>query len=217
MDSTSGAMNRLAWGCAVAAIATFSYGIVVLAALHVLRPDYAPASNFVSNYAVGPYGWVMSTFFISFSFGLALLVTGLFASGIRGMLGLAGFAALLVTAAGLIVTAIYPADLPGAPYTRSGDIHELSFRVNVIGILVGVFCISAALGADALWRGQRRMLWTLAVVVAAALVIQFATLRKGLPYGIANRFFVVTVFAWMGFVADRLRRTVPTQTGQAVR
>jgi len=208
MSSTYGTKNRLARYCAVAAIALFVYATIVLGVLHVLRPDYAPASNFVSNYAVGPYGWVMSTFFIAFSFGLVSLVTGLCASRVRSGVALAGFAALLITAAGLVVTAIYPTDLPGAPYTRSGDIHELSFKVNVVGILVGVFCLSTALGKYSAWRGNRRTLWTLAIFVAIALVVQFATLRKGLPYGIANRFFVAAVFAWMGFVADRLRRIV---------
>lgn len=214
MVLTSGATNRLARDGAVAATALFIYAIAALAALHVLRPDYAPASNFVSNYAVGAYGWVMSTFFIAFSFGLVSLVAGLSASRIRSALGLAGFAALLITAAGLIVTAIYPTDLPGAPYTRAGDIHELSFKVNVVGILIGVFCLSTALGKDHAWRSHRRTLWTLAAFVAIALVVQFATLRKGLPYGIANRFFVATVFAWMGFVADRLRRIGRAQAGQ---
>ncbi len=213
MDSTSEATNRWVRGCAIAACALFTYAIVALAALHVLRPDLDPASNFVSNYAVGPYGWVMSTFFIAFSLGICSLVAGLGARRRGGALGRVGFAALLVAAAGLIVAAIYPTDLPGGPYTRSGDIHELSFKVNVAGILLGVLCLSAALGADPAWRGHRRTLWALAALVAMALVIQFATLRKGLPYGIANRFFVVVVFAWMGFVADRLRRSAPAPTG----
>ncbi|HWM70482.1 MAG TPA: hypothetical protein VNO35_28180 [Steroidobacteraceae bacterium] len=46
---------------ATAAIICFCYGAFALALLHFLRPDYAPASNFISNYAVGPYGWIMTT------------------------------------------------------------------------------------------------------------------------------------------------------------
>jgi hypothetical protein len=124
-------------------------------------------------------------------------------------------AALLVTAAGLIVTAIHPTDLPGSPQTRSGDIHELSFRVNVLGILLGVLALSAVLGARDAWRRDRRALRWLAALVVIALVLQFATLRKGLPYGLANRFFVMVVFAWMLFVAQRLRGIAaqPTSAG----
>lgn len=191
--------------CALTAIVLFTYAAGALAVLHVLRPDLAPSTNFVSNYAVGPYGWVMTTFFVAFSFGLLALVTGLQAGGLRSGLVRLGQAALVVTAAGLIVTAIFPTDLPGAPATRSGDIHELSFRVNVLGILVGVLGISAGLAAQRTWSAGRA-LWPLAASVVVALVVQFATLRKGLPYGFANRFFVGVVFAWMLYVADRLRR-----------
>lgn len=199
--------DMLIRACASAAICLFAYAAVALGLLHVLRPDYAPATNFVSNYAVGPHGWVMTTFFVAFSFGLIALVASLYIGPVRGMPGLIGLGALLVTAAGLIVTAIYPTDLPGAPDTRSGDIHELSFRVNVVGILVGVLGLSAVLGAQQAWRRYRRAVWALACLVVIALVIQFATLRKGLPYGLANRFFVMVVFAWMIYVAERMRRT----------
>ena len=65
MVLTSGTTNRLARACAVAATALFICTIAALAALHVLRPDDAAASNFVGNHAVDPYGWVMSTFFSS--------------------------------------------------------------------------------------------------------------------------------------------------------
>jgi hypothetical protein len=35
--------------------------------------------------------------------------------------------------------------------------------------------------------------------------LQFLTLRKGMPYGLANRFFVCVLFAWMFTTANRLR------------
>lgn len=208
--------DRVARGCATAALALFAYALAALALLHVLRPDYAPATNFVSNYAVGPHGWIMTTFFVAFSLGLLALAAELYSSGVRVAHIAPGIVALTVTAVGLIVAAIYPTDLPGAPFTRSGDIHELSFRVNVAALLVGVLAITAALGADPEWRRHRLASWALAGLVVAALVIQFATLRKGLPYGLANRFFVVSVFAWLVFVAQRLRTLRPIAPGATV-
>jgi hypothetical protein len=44
--STSGSL-------ATAAIVCFAYSVIALLILHFLRPDYAPATNFISNYAVG--------------------------------------------------------------------------------------------------------------------------------------------------------------------
>ena len=38
---------------ATAAIACFAYSVFVLLMMHVLRPDYAPASHMISEYALG--------------------------------------------------------------------------------------------------------------------------------------------------------------------
>jgi hypothetical protein len=198
---------------ATAALISFIYALVALSALHVLRPDYAPATNFISNYAVGPFGWVMTSFFVTFSLGLAAMVLAVRSSGPQPPLKAIGLVAVSITAVGLLVTAIYPTDLPGAPFTRSGEIHELSFRVNVVGLLVGVVALSLALGREPPWRPSQRTLGVLALNVVVALVLQFATLRKGMPYGLANRYFVIAIFAWLLFVT----RQLTTRRGSAVR
>lgn len=197
---------------ATAAFISFVYALLALAALHVLRPDLAPATNFISDYAVGPFGWIMTSFFVTFSLGLVAMVIAARSSGRPRALKTIGLLALCITAIGLIVTAIYPTDLPGAPFTRSGEIHELSFRVNVVGLLVGVVALSLALGREPMWRLKQRVLGVLALNVVAALALQFATLRKGMPYGLANRYFVIAVFAWLLFLTRQLtaRRAMAT-------
>jgi len=46
-------------------------------------------------------------------------------------------------------------------------------------------------------------------LIFAGFVIQFLTLHKGMPYGLANRFFVLVLFAWLFAVAFRLRSLPP--------
>jgi len=58
-------------------IACFTYSVLSLLLLHVLRPDYAPAHHMISDYAVGRYGWVMTSFFLSTSGGCLMLLLGL--------------------------------------------------------------------------------------------------------------------------------------------
>jgi hypothetical protein len=48
----------------------YAAGAMVL--LHVLRPDYAPSHRFLSEYALGAYGLVMTSVFLTL--GLATLV-----------------------------------------------------------------------------------------------------------------------------------------------
>jgi hypothetical membrane protein len=190
---------------ATAAIACFAYFVFALLVLHLLRPDYSPVNHFISDYAVGPHGWVMTTAFLALSGGCLALALGLARGGPGSIAGWIGIALLGVAAVGLVVTAIYPTDLPGAPYTRSGDIHELTFRVNVGSLILGSLLLSAGFGASPRWRDFRRTALVLFSLVALGAVLQFATLRKGAPYGLANRLFCVLLLAWLGATSIRLR------------
>jgi len=54
------------------AIVGISYFLTAVIALHFLRPDYDPVSRFVSEYAVGQYGFLMTSAFFGLSLGLWL-------------------------------------------------------------------------------------------------------------------------------------------------
>ena len=64
------------------ATACFSYAVFVLILLHLLRRDYSVRSHMVSDYGVGPYGWLMSSWFIAMSGGLLMLLPGVFEAGL---------------------------------------------------------------------------------------------------------------------------------------
>jgi hypothetical protein len=194
---------------ATAAIACFSYAAIALLLLHILRPDYAPATNFISNYAVGRYGWIMTTWFLAMSCGLLTLALGLYLNGLRFATGRLGIFLLVIAAIGLIVSSIYPTDLPGAPATRSGDIHDMSFLVNVASIFIATVLLSASFGSHPGWRTYRSTAWTLTALILVGFAVQFLTLHKGMPYGLANRFFVVVLFAWLFAASFRLRASSP--------
>lgn len=128
---------------ATVAIACFAYATLALLLMHVLRPDYAPASHMISDYAVGPYGWVMTTTFLAMSCGCSTLLLGLVRLGPRSASARVGTLLLGIASIGLVVSAIFPTDV-APPSTRTGDIHDISFLVNVTsnnlgnGIPVGV-------------------------------------------------------------------------------
>ncbi|MDP4128272.1 MAG: DUF998 domain-containing protein, partial [Bacillota bacterium] len=48
-----------------------AYVVVIIVAMHKLRPDYDPRSRYISEYAVGKYGQLASSSFVIF--GLAIL------------------------------------------------------------------------------------------------------------------------------------------------
>jgi len=180
-----------------AAAGFFLYFVLALLLMHVIRPDYTIVDHMISDYAVGRSGWIMTTAFLSLSLGCLALAIGLFRDGPKSPLGRIGAALLLVACAGLIVTALFPTDLETAPSTRTGDIHGISFRVNVVGIFVSTLCLAVSYGGDPAWRRRRTPALVFAGLLVVAFVAQFLTLRRGAPYGITNRLFVAVLMAWL--------------------
>jgi len=193
-----------------AAIGCILYAALALLLMHVLRPDFAPASHMISDYAVGPYGWVMQSVFVGLSAGCIMLVVGLARSGPTSIAARLGIVLLAVASIGLIVSAIFPTDLQGAPSTESGHIHTLSFFVNVASIILAIILLTVSCGSDLRWRSYRRISLILFSLVVLAFVLQFLTLRKGAPYGLANRLFIAVLLVWIIVTANRLR-TLPPQ------
>ena len=199
------AHGRSAMFFGTAAIVCFVYAALALLLMHVLRPDYSPTNHMISDYAVGPYGWVMQTVFVGMSVGCAILLVGLARNGPTSVAARIAIVLLAVASIGLLVSAIFPTDLLGGPSTPSGHIHTLSFFVNIASIILAIVLLTASFGGDPRWRSHRRTSVVLLSFIAFAFVLQFLTLRKGAPYGLANRFFVVVLFAWIIATANRLR------------
>ena len=159
----------------------------------------------ISDYAVGPFGWIMTSAFVGLSICCAMLMLGLALAGPRTVSARLGVALLGVAFCGLIVTAIFPTDIPGSAETSSGDIHNATFLINVGSLLAATLLLTAAFTRDPGWRPVSRLATLLAGLVVGAFALQFLSLRPGAPYGLANRFFVLTLLSWLCAVALRLR------------
>ena len=120
--------------------------------MHVLRPDYTPASHMISDYAVGLYGWVMATAFLALSCGNLMLLLGLARIGPSSVVARLGTLLLGIACIGLVVTAIFPTDLEEARSTHTGDIHTISFLVNVGSTILAVVLLSVSFGSDPRWH-----------------------------------------------------------------
>lgn len=186
----------------VAAAGFFLYFVAALLLMHALRPDYTVVDHMISDYAVGRFGWIMTSAFFSFSMGCLTLAIGLFRDGPRSWLGRIGAALLIVGSVGLIVTALFPTDLETAPSTPTGDIHALSFFVNIVSILLSTICLGLSYGGSPDWRRHRTPALAFVALLVAAFVAQYLTLHRGAPYGITNRLFVAVLMAW--FIANSL-------------
>ena len=119
--------------------------VSVLAGL--ARPGYDVVEQTVSDLAVGTHGWIQVANFVLLGVGMvAFAIT-------RGVRRGAPFA---LAGACLIATAFFPTDLPGAPETPDGVMHNMLALVLFLALVAGIAV-----------NGARRV----ALVVFALLVV----------------------------------------------
>ena len=187
-------------------IACNGYFIVALVLLHILRPDYTPVDHMISDYAVGRFGWVMTTAFVAASLGCLTLGLGMAAAGPKSLAGRGAVLLLWVAAIGLLTTAIFPTDLDTAASTKTGSIHTLSFLINVISLILCSLLFAVSFHQNDQWRGYRWTALVLAIALLAAFIAQFLTMHRGAPYGLTNRLLVSVLMIWFLMTAMHLRR-----------
>ena len=203
-------VSRTAVFLSFAGAATF---VVLLAALHFIKPELDPSWHFISEYAIGEYGWIMVLAFLS----LALSYVSLFVairSQLRTIVGRSGLALLLVSALGLTIAAIFTTD----PITVSEDALTTEGTLHNLGGTLGMAMPFAAgligwkLARNPAWSSAKRpLLWATGLALVA-FVVSFVSLgvmvsQSGGKFGSdvlvgwPNRFEVLAYSVWLMTVA----------------
>jgi hypothetical protein len=186
--------------------------LVLLAALHFIKPELDPSWRMISEYEIGRHGWVMALAFLSLAFSCVALFVAVRAQ-IRTRGGKVGLALLLVAAAGMTIAAIFTSD----PITASGDELTTHGNLHALGAVLGIgFPIAAALISRSLarnreWSQARRpLLWSAVAVWIGFLVFTLSmilmfpndgTFGPDVPIGWPNRLMMVAYSGWLMVVA----------------
>lgn len=201
--------ERVAAGISLAAAALF---IALVAALHGLEPELDPTWRFISEYALGRFGWLMSFAFAALA--VSLLGTALtVVRHVRTVLGYLGLAIITVGAIGLLIAAAFvtdPITTPAEAYTSSGQLHVLgaSLDYSPVGMLLTGWALSRTPG----WRPHRRALMitaALAVVITVGFVAalpQDGQFGPGVYAGLIGRLLLTSYVGWIGVVGVNLLR-----------
>jgi hypothetical protein len=203
------AMSQMAARLALAAVGTF---LVLLAALHVLKPELDPSWRVISEYALGRYGSLMTLAFLSLALSCASLAIAL-RPHIRSIGGKIGLAFLLLSAVGITIAGIMPTD----PITTSRDALTPNGRLHELGALLDVTPFAALLISWSLarrnpaWSSARRVLFWTAGLPVLGLMVFIASVALMLPgngafgpdvlIGWPNRLMMVAYCAWLMTVA----------------
>ena len=200
---------RAAWLAVVATVAT----ILLLAALHVLSPEFSPSWRVVSEYAFGRYAWILSLMFLCWAISSWALAVALW-SEVHTMAGRAGLWLLILAGIGEAMASVFDVTHPIG--------HGIAGLFGVIGFPIAALLLSVSLGHNETWSSARRALLSLANLSWISVVLLVATLTimtmqmvqingghlpehapKSLPPGVlaldgwADRLIVLTNCAWV--------------------
>jgi hypothetical protein len=208
------AISRTAARLSFVAAAMF---LVLLAALHFIKPDLDPSWRVISEYSIGNYGWMMVLAFLSLAVSCVSLFVAI-RSQTRTTGGKIGLAFLLVAAAGLIIAAIFTTDPITASrdkLTTHGTLHGLGAALG-IGFPIAAALVGWSLARNEAWSSARRSLlwagglaWIGFLVFALSMVVMFpddGTFGPHVLIGWPNRFMMLAYSAWLMVIAWRAAR-----------
>jgi hypothetical membrane protein len=170
-----------------------AYYVIVLTVLHILEPEFDPRFRFMSEYALGDYGWLMTTTF--FVLGSAPFVTAMgpryvyeSSRSTRIGLGLLVVAAMFIWLAGIFRDSI--------PHLL---VSVVAFPSMVMAVLLLSWTFRRATGWQTIYR--------VTLLIALGMLALFFSMVAdvGMP-GLQQRAFIFLFLLWLCIVVRRLVR-----------
>ena len=199
VSSTASKRSRTAAQLSFASAAAF---VILLALLHVLRPDLDPSWRFISEYEIGRYGWLMRAAFFCLSLSVLALCFAI-AVDARGVSGRLGLALLLLAAFGMGLAGVFAPD----PVNKLHEVGAVLDHLPFAALLV-----SWSLSRNPNWLPARRTLRWTAALPLLGLVIFVVSMGVMLPrnggrpgpdvlVGWPNRIMILAHCLWLMPVA----------------
>src|SRR5262249_19470116 len=113
------------WAAGISLAAIF-YFLIAAVATHLLSTQYNPVRDYISDYAVGPLGWIYGSAFIASFVGTVALAVALWRSVPPAALSRVGAILLAIVGVTYAIDFFFPTDIlaPGEPpQTLVGGIH----------------------------------------------------------------------------------------------
>jgi hypothetical protein len=196
---------RLAGTITVGAVV---YAVAALAVLHFLRPEYDPVTRVISNYAVGPYGFLMTAVFFALAIGMLSSAFGIYKGVVPAARSAGGLTLLVLAGVGGVLVALFPTDVTpeDLPITTVGIIHVLASVASLACFVVASLLLSRRFKNDERWSSLQPTLWAFALAGLAAFIAYFAIKALNLPIvGIAQRVSYAIVLLWLLLTGNHLR------------
>jgi hypothetical protein len=189
--------------------------IVLLTSLHFIKPEFDPSWNFISEYEVGKYGWVMQLTFLSL--GLSCIFFVIATWNYINVVGKIGLVIMMITSLGMILGGIFKTDplntIP-ALQTRAGKIHQFGALLDQFPFAIIFITISLFIKRDLkinkwLLVIAFIMVWLGFLLFVGSLKSQFPSDGKFGPnvlVGWQNRLMIITQAFWLLLISWQLKK-----------
>lgn len=183
-------LQRIVFGCV-------AYFVIALIALHILGPEFDPRFRFMSEYALGPYGWLMTTTF--FVLGLAAFVV---AVALRDALQSSRSARI---GSGLLMVGALFICLAGV--FKDSILHLAASVVVFPSIVMALFVFAWSFRQASGWQ----TIFALTLVIALGMLAAFVGLNASVSMpGLHQRAFILLFLLWLTVA---IRRFVHVRAG----
>ena len=156
---------------------------MLIAILHVVKPELDPSWRTVSEYAIGSSGWLMTACFLAQSLGCAALFIAI-RPLTRNWIGHLGLLFLLAAAVGPAMAAIFPTDLitaDPAQASSAGRMHVVAGIIGIPSLPIAALLLGFHLSRQTAWSGKRGYILESAFFPLLSLVIMLATVATLMP------------------------------------
>jgi hypothetical protein len=196
--------SRVTGFLALLAIVGIADFLLNIAALHFVRPDVNPVLEPMSNYAVGPYGFLFTAADIGGGLAALAMALGLYLGLAPPGRSYVGLSLLGLYGVSELLAGIFPIDV-GAETTTVGAIHNIVGNIAFFGFPIAAILLSLGMGKDERWRSLRLPALVLAAVVVLTVALTMVGFNIGIGFGVLQRLFNVAAMLWMLVVALHLR------------
>jgi hypothetical protein len=179
--------------------------VLTLVALHFLDPDLSVVDGYISEYALGDYGWLSRIGNIAAGLGTVAIALGLRSTLASGKRVTASWVLILIGGLGWIVSGFFATDPTGATdTTTAGAVHDLAGYVQLLSLVAASWVLRGVFSRDDRYKHLARTQLWFAVLISVALVAMILLFEVSV--GLPQRVFVVVMLSWLFFLAANVWR-----------
>lgn len=177
---------------------------ILFVLVHFLKPEIDPSWRFISELAIGRFGWIMAVAFLALALSYATISAGLWSNVRLG--GKIGLVFLFIGSVGLILAGLFttqPINTKPEDFTPSSHLHGLGAILGTNGAGIGSLIVTIVF---AFGKEKNSGLW---LIIAALLltVIGYIWFLMTMPadgifgpqiaIGLPNRLLMLSYFLWL--------------------